>query len=509
MRLRTLVILVVVLAAAIAAGSLASTEATEIGEGVKIKPASGPNGDYAQVGADGTVSVQFDSDTDIQGEGEGLNADAMSRFARVLIAVNTETGTNREAAIFVTDSGRAASALEFFATTESGHTSIEGRDNAVPLGAGERIPIGFAVDTRRLAAGGDASFTVHALVVEAAEALLTVETPTPTVGKPVVLNASASTGDGLRYTYDIEDGPTLPAAGPTVTPEFSKPGTYNVTVAIEETAAVGTSESDTETREIVVVGQQTTGRLETDSLVDLANSTATADRNATVLGMDVDSSSTTGGAFVGQTVAAESVDGLADEQHPQGTALAGVTATVPGADDSGTLTVVIADETVPAGTPSENLTVERYNTTSDEWEVLPTSVVATSTETVTLEAQTAGFSQFAVTAGVSAPPSAGGGGGGGGGAGGGGFDTATPDTPTPETPVSETPTAPEQDTDVPATPVSETPTPSTPTPAQDITETPASTPTESEDESGVVGLVALLAVVVLGVVVWAYRQERY
>lgn len=62
MNTRTLTAALAVLALLGVTAPIASTQATEIGEGVAIQPANGPSGAYAQVSDDdGQVSIQLDN----------------------------------------------------------------------------------------------------------------------------------------------------------------------------------------------------------------------------------------------------------------------------------------------------------------------------------------------------------------------------------------------------------------------------------------------------------------
>jgi PGF-pre-PGF domain-containing protein/PGF-CTERM protein len=119
---------------------------------------------------------------------------------------------------------------------------------------------------------------------------------------------------------------------------------------------------------------------------------------------------------------------------------------------------------------AEDLVISRYNETAEKWEDLNTSVTASSNESVLLEAETPGFSLFAVT-----------------------VPQEEETTPTP----TATPT------DLTPTPTDLTPTPTETDTTDDITtDTPDDTPTETDSETlpgfgAVVALIALLAAALL------------
>jgi PGF-CTERM protein len=116
---------------------------------------------------------------------------------------------------------------------------------------------------------------------------------------------------------------------------------------------------------------------------------------------------------------------------------------------------------------AEDLVITRYNETSEAWEELNTSVLSSDSNSVLLEAETPGFSVFAVTAPTDEDEA-----------------TPTPSEPTP-TPTELTATPTETDT------------------TDDIlTDTLEDTPTETDSEElpgfgAVVALVALLAAALL------------
>ena len=477
MNTRPLIAALAVLALLGAAAPLAGTQAAEIGEGVAIQPADGPNGAYAQVGDDGQVSIQLDADASVPGE--GLPADTTLDFDRVFLVLNANDAGDaegRQAYVYVVDDGAGADNVSFYRGGDTDNT-IEGEDNAVELGAGDSADVGFTVDTNDEddLESGDLTVTVEAAVSQLADAALDIVPERPTAGETVTFNASGSVGDDLEYEYDFDDGRIETDANSTQNHTFDDPGTYNVTLSVKETAPRAPNGSDSVTRRVVVRGPpQTAGSGET---VTIPNSESGSDRPA-VRSVTADLAGGADDDITVRALATESVADAADDNAPQGSTVVGAAdVSVPtNPDVEATITVEIDASAVPAGTPASDLALERYNGTA--WEALPTAVESTGGGTITLVAETPGFSPFAATVNPGAPTLDLGGGGGGGG--GGGADDAddtddsdgdTPvpddsddpaDTATPPATAPPTGTPPGGTATPPATPAADTPAADTP-----------------------------------------------
>ena len=385
-----------------AAAPIASTQAAEIGEGVAIQPANGPNGAYAQIGDDGQVSIQLDGDAAVPGG--SLPADALARFDRVFLVVNTNTAGDAEgqqAYVYVRDEGGPAEDFDFYRGTAPGsRTPIEGPDNAVRLDTGESAPVGFEVDTREDFEAADLTLTIVAEVSEIADAVLAVDTGTPTAGQPVTFNATDSDGDAISYAYDFGDGTIAGDAGPQGNHTFTDPGTYNVTLTVEETTARAPNGSDSVSREVVVLGPPQTG--DSGEEIEIPNAISGSDDPA-IESVTADLAAGASDDIVVRAFAPESVEDVADGNSPQGSAVVGATdISVPANPDvDATITIEIDASAVSTGTPASDLALERYNGTA--WETLPTAVESTGDGAITLVAETPGFSPFAVTVNPDAP----------------------------------------------------------------------------------------------------------
>ena len=415
----------VLLALLVATAPPANTQAAEIGGGIEIQPANGPNGAYAQVGPSGQVSIQLDGDAAVPGE--GLQADTLTRFDRVLLVINTNSadgGEGRQAYIHVVAEGTSASDFNFYSGNNP-ETSIEGEDNAVRLDTGESTSVGFTVDTRGDFEATDLALTVVAEVSEIADAILVVEGDIPTAGDPVTFDATESNGDALVYTYDFGDGTTAADAGPRTQHTFDELGTYNVTLTVDETTSEVPEGSDTVTKEVILRGNQQAG--DTEEVIEIPDPVPGGPEPA-LQSVSATPDGATASDVLVRAVAAESVSDITGTPPGGSATIAGGSINPVDATNANSIvTLTVAESALPAGTEPDELAIERYNGAS--WEVLPTAVEDTSGDTVTLAAATPGFSLFAVT--VNDAPALDNGDGpdtapnGGGGGGGGGVDSAT------------------------------------------------------------------------------------
>lgn len=433
MNTRPLIAALAVLALFGAAAPLAGTQAAEIGEGVEIQPANGPNGAYAQVGPSGQVSIQLDGDAGVPGE--GLQADAVTRFDRVLLVLNTNVASedgNRQAYVYIVDQGPPADDFTFYRGADP-DAPVEGETNAIQLGTGESTSIGFTADTRGDFEVSDLALSVIAEVSEVANGTLAVETDIPTAGEPVIVNATGSSGDGLRYVYNFDDGTVASGAGPTTQHVFNETGTYDVTLSVEETASRAPNESDAVSKEVIVRGGPQVG--DTGETIEIPDPVPGGPEPA-LQSVSVTPDASTGSDVLVRAVAAESVSDITGTSTDgSATVAAGNITLVSAPAANATVTLTVAESALPAGVSPDDLAVERYNGTG--WDVLPTAVEETSGSTVTLAAGTPGFSPLAVTVN-DAPalddgdesdsgPGGGGGGGGGGGNGDAGDDADSTD----------------------------------------------------------------------------------
>jgi len=131
---------------------------------IVLEPYGGPNGAYAVMydqDGDGDEELGLDfSASNSAVDGDGVNAGSLTPVHRVFVIENTG---DEPATVYLTDDNDE---ITFYRDDDSS-TSLEGRENAVPLGSEQTVAVGVLIDTR----DGDGvetveQFTVHADPIE-------------------------------------------------------------------------------------------------------------------------------------------------------------------------------------------------------------------------------------------------------------------------------------------------------------------------------------------------------
>lgn len=178
-----------------------------VNEDIVLRPADGPNGDYALLNEDDELELLLTGKNPAI-EGGGISANALSPIPRVFTM--TYTG-DQYARVWVTDD---AEDVRFYRGADS-DDSLEGRANSVVLGPSETVAVGLLVDTR-----GDHdveqadTFSVNAEVAEEEEDDDGYTPPTPTPMGPTP--TEAETGEGAVGTPEADDSTGTPAANESV-----------------------------------------------------------------------------------------------------------------------------------------------------------------------------------------------------------------------------------------------------------------------------------------------------
>jgi PGF-pre-PGF domain-containing protein len=493
MNFRILPALLVLVAAAIAVGAPAGTQAEEIGQGVEIQPADGPNGQYAVIDETGEVSIDLTDANSPAGGGMGVNRDTRTEFDDVLLITNTN---DQRAFVHVTD---ATDDISFYTLSE-GQSSIEGQNNERFLQSGEQLSVGFEVDTTDVADSVeqlDATLTVVARVAELAEAALDIspdpayinagETAYINAGETITFDASGSTGEELIYDYNFSDGVVREDAAPQTERTFSDPGTYEVNLTVTETSGAGDDTSASVVREFVAVGEGSSEELDEESNVTIDQ----PEENSTevVASVSIEFEEEINGTVTSDTVASKSIDDVTGES-PDDEGIGATNIRVPSneEDTNATVTLGVNRSDIPARVSPSELAIERYNDDINEWQTLPTSVNQTLTgpDIVSLEAETPGFSVVAVVI-----PEA---------DGGGGIIRNSIPTPTPTPTPAETPTPTPDETPTPTLAETPTPTPAEAGPTATETDMPQAEPGGFDPIAviSVVGVLAALVAALLG-----------
>jgi len=244
---RYIVIAVVLVALAAAAGMNGGTQAVEVGAGVTIEASGGPNSQYVTVDDTGNISIDLsDSNKDVAGA--GVNDNAVVRFGNVLLINNTN---DRRASVYLSDETDAIEFVESGQGVGGTGSSIEGQDNEVVLDGGEQLTVGFAVDTNQI----DDIETTFTLVVRVTESAEEPPTTTPTTTEPPTTTqterpTTTQTGPQTPTTTPTPtEPPTTTQTDPqttTTTPTPTEPPTTTTTPTTTEPPTTTTTPTTTE-----------------------------------------------------------------------------------------------------------------------------------------------------------------------------------------------------------------------------------------------------------------------
>lgn len=159
---------------------------------IEMRPADGPNGDYAGLNAEGEIELLLTSANPAI-EGESINPNAVTPIDRVF---TIEYTGERYAEVWLTDD---AEDVRYFRGDDPADT-FEGRANNVTLEPGETVPVGLLVDTRGENDVESAeTFTLHSRVAEPED----IES-----SENSVQSQSQSSSDGSPDTGETSDGTT-------------------------------------------------------------------------------------------------------------------------------------------------------------------------------------------------------------------------------------------------------------------------------------------------------------
>lgn len=164
-RVLALVVVALSLSLVVSTASVPLLSGDRIDDDVVLAPSTGPNGDYAVVGADGELDVLLTGDNPAV-VGEGVPDDTVSPLADVFTI--TYTG-DTAARVWITDD---ADDVRFFHGSNR-ESSLEGESNSVTLAPDQMVRVGLLVDTR-----GDHDVEQVGTFEVTAE-LATGSTPTP------------------------------------------------------------------------------------------------------------------------------------------------------------------------------------------------------------------------------------------------------------------------------------------------------------------------------------------
>ncbi|WP_262175035.1 hypothetical protein [Haloarcula laminariae] len=191
------------------------TGTDDVSGDIELRPADGPNGNYAVLGEDDELELLL-TGANPATEGEGISSNAATPIPRVFTM--TYTG-DQEAIVWLTDD---AEDVRFYRGDDSSD-SLEGEANSVTLGPSETVTVGLLVDTRGEHDVEQAeTFSVNAEVAEDDDDdgyVPPTSTPTPTEEIETV-----RTPVGTPPTPDeAETPPPTPSEPSTESPTESSP----------------------------------------------------------------------------------------------------------------------------------------------------------------------------------------------------------------------------------------------------------------------------------------------
>ncbi|WP_276270686.1 hypothetical protein [Haloarcula litorea] len=253
---RTLLLLVAALAAAavlVPTGAVPfeATGADTIEDDLVVRPADGPNGDYAILNGDDEIELLL-TGANPYVDGEGINPDAVTPIPRVFTMTYTGDGA---AEVWLTDD---AADVRFFHGDDP-DDSLEGRANSVVLAGGQQVAVGVRIDTRGEHDVEQAeTFTIHA------------EGPD---------DGSSGGSNSVDSFVEPDDGTETPTATDTAT-ETSTPTPNETEQQTEPSAAGGDTETTAERRVESATATPTTAPTATDTDTEAETETASTSTTA-------------------------------------------------------------------------------------------------------------------------------------------------------------------------------------------------------------------------------------
>jgi len=340
--------------------------------GIVLKPADGPNGEYASIGDDGNITIEITN--------PGVNDNGITVIRQVFVIENTR---EQRTSVWLTHDAKGAVAL--YENVSSGvldgtavdRRSLVGAESNETLAPGERLVVSLAIDTQ----GNETNVgerVMSEITLHAQQAGMPTETPTETE---------------TETEPDTEQPPTeRETATRTATPQPLEPD-ENVSVEFDDSAL---DESSVSVTRVPVESVKNVRRG-----VDPNPTAIITNQNVTKQRADVQSrlndSGINGITTVGQSVELEgtqsyitSSDGVDRDLR----IVKAVNITPPaGSEDSPATVRMRIDREQFGSTDPANARVGRL--TERGWQLLSTTVVSSNEESVVLQARTPGFSTFA------------------------------------------------------------------------------------------------------------------
>lgn len=336
---------------------------------VSLRPAPGPNGDFASLDSEGNLTVDISD----------INTNAVTTVRDVFTVTNNE-GTRY--AVWV--SHNASGAVEFFV---EGHGSIEDSTDPLLLNPGVASNVSLRIDTYGY---GTNQLLMEELTLHAQPAPQSSGgSSTPTATVTPTENATNAT-------------PTpTPTASPTPVPTDTPTPEPAVEEVVEIEFGVSTGEPDAEqpsytVRELDLSTLDAEDRSTSPEAVITHATDGPVEIGAEALRLEAGRVDTL--ANVGEPVhlsGTRSLVGSADSVDPERRLAKLVEVEVPAdrRDQPSVIRLTVARSRFGTSNPSSAVIGRK---TADGWQLLDTQVVSVTDKTVTVEARTPGFSTFAV-----------------------------------------------------------------------------------------------------------------
>lgn len=390
--------------------------------GIVVAPVDGPNGNYAEIDSNGKLSVDL-SDPGVNREGETL-------IRRVFVIANQG---NTKAVFWLTHD--ANESITLYENVSSGHIdketierrSLHGQDQARELAPGEELVVSVFVDTTERADSlGPVileTITLHARTNETTTTTTTTEAPaeTPTTTTTTATTTTTTTTTTPTPTPELEENDTVEVTFIRLGNATSKPANKTTTTEPPENDTTGNETTTTEPGD-EQPGEQPADEESTEPTVTVEpvdpDTIDTEPPAPDAKPQAVITNRSTGDPEPPESIESNNVGGKDLEvvvNDNETVSLSGTQSYIPHSEHidqqrkiaaASNITVPKRYENNPAtlqlrvprtkfqDVDPENAKVGRL--TEQGWQLLETSVIRSTPQYVVLEAQTPGFSTFAV-----------------------------------------------------------------------------------------------------------------
>lgn len=343
--------------------------------GIVLSPHDSPNGEaYAEIGPDGNLTIDLAT--------VGVNPDALTTIRNLFDVTN-----NADEALSVWLTHNATETVHF---SVAEHGPIQSEENKVTLESGESVTVDLLLNTRGVNASEEPLLEAFDFHVESVD-----DEPTPTPDETETATESGGGGTGTA----------TPVATQTATPEPTPAGTpdervEDVQVILEEPTDEPITVEEIPTSAILEDETDEDDQREPRAVINVAQDQPSTDdgpARPSQVPLARDAQAVVEAEEEVTLSATESVIGSVRSVDPERRLVKAVNINVPAGreDDPATIRMRVNEERFE-GTGLTRPRIGRE--TDDGWQMLPTRIVGREDGQLVLEAQTPGFSRFAVFA---------------------------------------------------------------------------------------------------------------